>query len=176
MRYFAYGANLSSAVLARRSLVPASVRRATLSGYRLAFSDVGMPLVEPAFATLEDAPEATVHGVVYELDEDAMARLDDFEGGDNERLAVQVLLEDGAAVEAVTYRSRVRRAGLRPSRRYLGVVVAGATERGLDDEWIAWLEAHPSAYVPVLSEVVGGLVRAFDWLNRRTGFFDLLFH
>jgi gamma-glutamylcyclotransferase (GGCT)/AIG2-like uncharacterized protein YtfP len=174
--YFAYGANLNHRVMARRGVTPRTVERARLPGYRLVFSDVGVPVVEPAFATLEVDLSSEVFGVVYTLDEAAMATLDGYEGGDNERLEVIAILEDGTAVAAVTYRSRVRRDGLRPSRRYLSVLVQGAEEHGLDPSWVDRLRDEPTAYVPLLSEVVGVSVGAFDWLNKKTGFFDKIFH
>jgi sulfite reductase (NADPH) flavoprotein alpha-component len=175
-RYFAYGANLNPRVMHRRGVTPETVQRARLAGYRLVFADVGVPVVEPAFATLELDAASEVHGVVYTFDAASMERLDAYEGGDNERLEVQVTCEGGTDVAAFTYRSRVRREGLRPSRRYLAVLVQGAEERGLDPDWIERLRSEPTAYVPVLSEVVGLSVGAFDWLNRKTGFFDRIFH
>lgn len=174
--YFAYGANLASRVLQRRGIVPSEAERATLAGYRLTFADVGIPWVEPGFATLEIDAAAQVHGVLYTLQAADLQTLDAFEGGDNERLEVDVQLESGERTTATSYRSRVRRPGLRPSRRYLGVILEGAHEHGLDPQWIRELEAQPTAYVPGVSELVTFGFGFFDRLNRRSGFFDALFH
>ncbi len=174
--YFAYGANLASAVMARRKIEHGAVVRGVVRGWRLVFADVGMPYVEPAFATLEQDPNAEVHGVVYTLDRSNWAMLDAYEGRDNERISVDVALQSGEIVVARTYHSKVCEPGLLPSRRYLALVVQGATEWGLPGEWVAGLAAHPTAYVPVISEIIGVGVGLFDSLNRHTGFFDRFFH
>lgn len=58
--YFAYGANMSARVLARRRLRPLASEPARLEGYRLAFSHAGLLPIEPAFANLERDPAGVV--------------------------------------------------------------------------------------------------------------------
>lgn len=175
-RYFAYGANLDARVLTRRGITVASAERGRLPGYRLVFEDAGVPLVEPAFATVRPDDGAVVHGAVYTLTEETLARLDAFEGRDNLRVSVRVALDDDRHVEATTYRCCDPTRGLRPSRRYLKVMIKGARAHGLPDPWIETLEATETSYIPGLSEIVAAGIGGFDRINRHLGFVDRLFH
>ena len=74
MNYLAIGSNLSQEKMKGRKVEWLSVRRASVSGWRLAFNQVGFPPIEPCFANVEPlAPEAvsetqpTLHGLVYKM-------------------------------------------------------------------------------------------------------------
>lgn len=159
--YFAYGANMNPAILARRGLAPLDALPGRIDDYALSFTAPGLALVEPGFATVRASPGDHVHGVFYKMTATDLAALDRFEH-DQERFEVTVHTDRGP-VQATTYRAHHHREGLRPSRRYLAIVVAGARLHALPDPWVEWLQRHPSAYVPVLSELM-----AFGiWLMER---------
>ncbi len=77
--YFAYGSNMSDAVMGRRGLHPIQAHNAVAPSHRLIFDVYGVPFSEPAMASIEDRPPDAegppVHGVVYLLTEDDYARI-----------------------------------------------------------------------------------------------------
>jgi hypothetical protein len=86
--------------------------------------------------------------VLYQITPTDAERLDRSEGvhrGYYHRLAVPVRTQATAEIAAFTYRSEVSRPERKPSRRYLGLLLAGAREHGLPVEWIDRLRAWPLA-------------------------------
>lgn len=80
---FAYGSNLNEGVRSRRQLSPCSLVPAQVHGWELTFDLRAVPYLEPAFATLRQAPLASnisVHGLCLELDRDGWLRLLQSEG------------------------------------------------------------------------------------------------
>jgi sulfite reductase (NADPH) flavoprotein alpha-component len=165
--YFAYGANMSASKLARHGIRVASAEPARLDGYRLAFDLPGIPLIEPAFASIVRAPGETVHGVLYRMSERDADRLDRFESPRYRRAPVEVTGTLSGRAPAFAYENRMPVAGLVPSRRYLRLLCEGARDSGLPGEWIDFLRAHESAYVPLLSEVTELLWKQFVGAPRR---------
>lgn len=141
--YFAYGSNLCRATFVeRRGLQPLETRRARLDGHRLTF-DLPVGPGERGVANLVPDPAAATWGVCYLLDPAACDHLDRTEGvhlGYYRRLDVSVVTDDGAALAAFAYRGAASVAGRKPSQRYLGLLLTGAREHGLPDEWICYLE------------------------------------
>ncbi|MEZ4247701.1 MAG: gamma-glutamylcyclotransferase [Polyangiales bacterium] len=84
--------------------------------------------------------------------------LDGFEGSNYVRRRVEVRDLDGGVHEADAYTSPQWARGHRPSRRYRDLLVRGARMHGLPDDHVAWLLAHPTWYVPLISEASIGLV------------------
>jgi hypothetical protein len=90
-----------------------------------------------------------VLGVAYAITTEDLAHVDLTEGVliDNyRRIAVRVAPLDGAgaAFEAFTLASERRDVALRPSRRYMALLVDGAEAHGLPAAWIDWLRACPA--------------------------------
>jgi gamma-glutamylcyclotransferase (GGCT)/AIG2-like uncharacterized protein YtfP len=149
---FGYGSNMGSRGLAAKGVRTTRSLCARLSGYDLAF-DVPCPFyrVEGGVANVVlargPASGAEVHGVVHEVDDEGLARIDGIEavGVLYERRTVNVRTYDGQDVEADVYVGvpAIRDATLRPSSRYLGVLVEGATEQGVDPAWIQRLRSTP---------------------------------
>src|SRR4051812_27224598 len=81
--YFAYGSNMSSSVFVHgfRKITPKSAEHAVLRGYRLAFSQPGFPIFEPAYANVEKDDSAICEGVLYKITHEDMDWLDISEGG-----------------------------------------------------------------------------------------------
>lgn len=164
VRVFAFGANMSSRVLARRRIAPARGEPACLHDHRLAFDQAGIPLVEPAFASIVPAPGRVVWGALYDLTEADVARLDRYETTDYVPVEVPVVGAQSGPTTARAYRTRRPVAERRPSARYLALLCEGAREHGLPAEYVQDLAARPSAYVPVLSEVMTASIRGIEWL------------
>lgn len=161
--YFAYGANMSTDVLVgRRGIQPLSSEAARLDGYRLVFDQAAIPLIEPCFASIEPAAADCVHGVLHELSAESADQVDAFEGPTYERITVEVHGEKSGPVTARTYRTRQPIARLLPSRRYLRLLIKGAREHDLPEEYIARLEQQPFFHVPVFSPMVNYVFEHLD--------------
>lgn len=165
--YFAFGANMSSRVLATRRVSPLSSQPATLHDYRLAFKEPGLPFFEPGFASIEPARGDIVHGVLLELDRAAFARIDSTEAPGYRLLDVPVVGRDSGRVQATAYTSRRPVSGLLPSRRYLELLCEGARENGLPSDYVRRLETAPCRHVPGAAPVITLLVRVLGALQRR---------
>ena len=150
-RYFAFGANVHPKTLARRGVAPRSALAARLDRHRLVFDLRGIPLVEPAFASVIEADDH-VWGVLYELTSRDLERLRSFESARYAEVGVRVTAGSDS-FEARTFKTRHPHPERPPSSRYLKTITEGARQHGLPDEWIARLEAHPRHHVPVLGSV-----------------------
>lgn len=165
--YFAFGANMNLRVLNARQVRPLSREAARLEGYRLVFGEPGIPLLEPAFASIEPAPGDVVHGVLLNLARDDFARIDSTEGPGYEILNVEVVGRVHGAVTARAFKTRHPVSGRKPSLRYLNLMLRGAYEHELPAEYLHRLEAQPYYYVPGAALVFNSLVRLLGPLQRR---------
>ena len=138
--YFAYGSNMSTARLAARVSDPVTVGSAHLIDWQLAFNKPGRD--GTGKANLVPAAGARVWGVAWTLPEDAWPVLDGFEP-DYERSVLRLLQPDGRALHAhvYLYACPADTPSIRPSRDYLDHLLAGATEHGLPEEYIAKIRA-----------------------------------
>lgn len=168
--YFAFGANMSRAVLEkRRGMTPLRAERARTKGWARAFVERGVPLIEPVFAGLVEAPDDECWGVAYELRDDDARRLDGFEGSGYSRVEVDAETESFGLVRAFAYASANPVHGRKPSRRYLSLLVDGAREHGLPADVIDSLAQEPNVHVPLLSSVVPWVAKIVDSIARRRG-------
>jgi CBS domain-containing protein len=88
-----------------------------------------------------------VWGVLWRITGEQADWLDRTEGvgrGFYRRIAVEVAA-GGERVSAFTYHSLRGRAGRKPSRRYLGLLLAGARQHGLPDPWVERLRGFELA-------------------------------
>lgn len=167
MWYFAFGANMSSRVLSARRVRPLSREPAALAGYRLVFHERGVPIFEPAFASIEPAAGGIVHGVLLRLEHAAFSLIDSTEGPGYDLLEVDVVGRDSGRVRATAYTSRRPVAGLVPSRRYLDLLCEGARENGLPADYVRRLEAQPSRNIPGSHALFSLVAKALQALQRR---------
>lgn len=144
--YFAYGSNMSSKTFQRgfRRLNPSSTERAMLRGYRLAFSEPGIPFFDPSFANVEKDDTAVCEGVLYRITHEEMDHLDISEGNRAYNIIdIQVEGFESGTVMAKTFQSKEHAHGLLPSKRYMDILIEGAMEHGLSNEWITMLQSQP---------------------------------
>jgi gamma-glutamylcyclotransferase len=132
--YFAYGSNMNLARLVDDRLKPKGValgRRVggRLDGWRLAFDKVARSPKGAGAGNIVPTAGGVVHGTLNELPLAGLEVLDIWEGvagGHYERRIVPVVRADtGGAVEAITYVALMTAPGLRPTRDYLGHLLAG---------------------------------------------------
>ena len=131
MKYFAYGSNCNPAVMAKKGVEFTSRVRGTLSGYRLLFNKMALRERLPSgigFANISDDVTGTVEGLVYEIVDEHLERLDKSERYPDHytRITVAVETESGLQ-ECQTYQAQPDKtaAGLVPSRNYLNHLLAG---------------------------------------------------
>ena len=129
IRYFAYGANMSAALMRHHGVHFASRVPARLPGFRLEFNVTVPRHPGLGYANIVPDPAGVVEGALYELDDAALAVLDTYEDYPTcyGRQQVTVVLADGRSLLAITYVANPERvrAGLRPSRTYLRHLLAG---------------------------------------------------
>jgi gamma-glutamylcyclotransferase len=132
--YFAYGSNMNPMRLADQRLKERAVRMGPriggrLDGWRLVFNKVARAPAGAAAGNIVEAPGEVVYGTLNEMPEAGLAVLDIWEGvagGHYERRTVPVVRADtGETVEAVVYLALKIGEGLRPTREYLGHLLAG---------------------------------------------------
>jgi AIG2-like family len=167
--HFAYGANMSTATLQKRGIVPVSSVPARVVGDTyFAFSHRGgyASLLSPhqgswfqwPSAAADPEASATLYrqpfGVLYELRSVDVAVLQQRKIGYRlVNITVQEV-ESGHVIPAQAFVSspwlQLRRP-VRPTARYLNLIVAAAQEQGFDEGYIAWLRGMPTAEPKELS-------------------------
>jgi gamma-glutamylcyclotransferase (GGCT)/AIG2-like uncharacterized protein YtfP len=129
--YFAYGSNLDLEQMRDRCPGAEPLGVARLGGQKLTFAGSSLGW-GGGVATLVPARRRTVPGLVYELTDDDLARLDLYEGHPfvYERRSVRVDLE-GRRVRAITYVRPATRRAL-PSTPYLTKIARAYLRLGFD--------------------------------------------
>lgn len=143
-RYFAYGSNMSPAVMGAACPRHRFLGRARLPGHRLAFTRRSVRTGTGVADVVAD-PEREVWGALYEISETDLESLDRKEGAGwaYERRQVSVLADGGAQCDAAAYIVITKAAEeIPPSAQYAEQLLGAARERGL-----------PEAYVRVLAAV-----------------------
>lgn len=117
--------------MAKKRVQFTSRSRGTLSGYRLLFNKMALRERLPdgiGFANINRDPTATVEGVVYDIPDEHLPRLDESERYPDHyaRISVQVETETGF-LDCQTYQAQPDKIanGLVPSRNYLNHILAG---------------------------------------------------
>ncbi len=138
--YFAYGSNMSSARLSSRVSDAEALGPAHVVDWRLAFNKPGRD--GTGKANLVPTAGARTWGVAWTLPEDAWRVLEGFEP-DYERAVFRLLVADGRDLPAhvYLYACPADAPSIPPSRDYVDRLVAGATEHGLPEEYIAQIRA-----------------------------------
>jgi gamma-glutamylcyclotransferase len=143
--YFAYGSNMSPAVMADWCPDHSCLGPARLADHRLAFLRRSIRWQAGA-ADVVPAPGEEVWGVLYELGPAGLDLLDEKEGGGWAylRREVEVELPDGSRRAAVTYVVAEKEPREVPPRAdYVALLVDAARQRGLPGHYVKALERAP---------------------------------
>eukprot|EP00755_Sulcionema_specki_P029773 Sspe_Gene.92870::Locus_65634_Transcript_1_1_Confidence_1.000_Length_1234::g.92870::m.92870 len=146
---FGFGSNMDVHALEQRKRVKVLEHTpAVLKGWKMAFTLRGIPFVEPAYANAVETGNAedSIHGVAFLMTPEAVAGLDKVESGYDKRMVTLTAYDGRTLDNAFLYVNKPGAASeepLTPSARYLGVLVKGARQAGLDPEYISALAAHP---------------------------------
>ncbi|XP_044743463.1 gamma-glutamylcyclotransferase-like [Chrysoperla carnea] len=171
--YFAYGSNLLSKRIHLKN--PSAVRKCVgkLKDYRLDFMHYSNRW-KGAAATIVPTPGHTVWGAIWELDDSHLASLDHQEGVHQNmyfRFDANIETTEGNLITCKTYQQTESPELLnegeslpldrRPSELYKSVILEGAVESGLPNDYIEQLRKIPS--VPVKGEL--NLIEALEKSN-----------
>ena len=137
---FAYGALLEPKRLRRRCPGAVVLGRARLPDHQLAFTRYSRS-ERGGVADIVPQPGVSVWGALCEVDEACLAALDEYEGTPRAYRRETVLVVDDGGVEREAFAYAANKTGdFAPSRQYLGVIVRGAREHGLPEEYVQAIE------------------------------------
>jgi cation transport regulator ChaC len=140
--YFAYGSNMNERLFReRRHMTWREARVGRLQGHRLVFTVAGgrRPGVS-APANIVTAPGDRVYGVLYLLPLRKFAPLDNSEGKQYAYFWTEAEDAAGDRVPVVTYRVPYAAPEGRPGRNYLNLIREAARQRGLPEDYLAFLD------------------------------------
>lgn len=137
--YFAYGSNMLTKRLKTRTPSAIVVSQGFIKGYRIAFDKASADGSGKCNIKGTDNLSNLVHGVVYSIDIREKNTLDKAEGTGYTEAEIQVTLETGVSVTAIAYVADTVNAELRPYDWYKKIVVAGALEHKLPDDYVKLL-------------------------------------
>jgi hypothetical protein len=137
--HFAYGANMSRAVMRKYAPGARALGVATLADHRFVITADGYASVEPARAQ-------TVHGVLWRITPRDRVMLDAWEnvGGGLYRAEVLAVRRKRCLAPSLVYFARPGAAG-RPKPGYIELILAAAREWDLPEAYIHSLEGFASA-------------------------------
>jgi gamma-glutamylcyclotransferase (GGCT)/AIG2-like uncharacterized protein YtfP len=144
---FAYGSNLSSRYMRDQCPTATAVMRAELPNYRIEFRRYSTGM-KGGVSTIMEAPGDLVKGVLYRVRRAELAALDDLENlgeGLYRRQTFLVLGADGAWHKADLYRVTRPAGPFAVAPAYLALMLEGAREHGLGDDYVSRLAALPVA-------------------------------
>lgn len=130
MRYFAYGSNCNTAVMKRKRVEFTSCERAVLFGHRLLFNKRALREDLPeeiGFANIEACADESVEGILYDIVDDHLARLDSSERFPDHYDRIPVTVESSQGeFSCFAYKAQPDKvaSGLKPSRNYLNHILA----------------------------------------------------
>lgn len=148
--YFAYGSNMSSGTLrGRRGVEYRRAIPARVKGWRLVFDKPPLIPIKEGYANIVADPASSVIGVLFEVSLDDLDHIELTEGVriDNYRrieVEADALGGDGGSRRAFSLSSTKRDPALRPSSRYMDLLIAGAQEHGLPAEYVTYLRSLPA--------------------------------
>ncbi|MCW3988761.1 MAG: gamma-glutamylcyclotransferase [Candidatus Bathyarchaeota archaeon] len=144
MLYFSYGSFMDSETLRRHAPSARFVARAVLPNYEIQFNFLSKTY-SGGVTGIEPAPGKLTRGVVFDVSHEDLQNLDTVEGvpqGIYYRQRILVVDEAGKILEAETYRTADPKGPFKTTRRYLGLMLEGAKEHGLDPGYVRELEEH----------------------------------
>lgn len=142
MLYFAYGSNMERVQLKRHCPKAKFVAAATLSDHELTFYG-NSPMWGGGVAHLREKSGHQVEGVVWDIIESERKALDEYEGFPSLYLhqEIQVRTHSGKTLAVFTYIMANPGREMPPSKRYKQLLISGAEEHGLTDEYVDFLES-----------------------------------
>lgn len=138
--YFSYGVNMLSRRIQDAAPSAVAIDIGFIQGHRFTFGKVSRDSSGECDIEATNNLKNRVYGVLYEINVKDKSNLNDAEGlGTYSEANIQVVTSAGNRI-AATYVARYKEAaGLRPYQWYKALVIAGAVEHGLPNEYLEWL-------------------------------------
>jgi gamma-glutamylcyclotransferase len=162
--YFAYGSNMHSSTLrGRRGVSYRSAVPARLRDWHIVFDKTPLFPIGESFANIVAQPGGEVFGVLFEVTAPDMQHIELTEGvriGNYQSIEIDAEPLGAPPCRATTLTSEHRDESLRPSTRYMDLLIAGAREHGLPENWIEFLRSVPAGRESALASHLRPLVDA----------------
>lgn len=139
MNYFAYGSNMKLVQMKSRCPEAKKIGIGRLDGYEICFPRKSSSRQGKGVPSICEKAGAHVEGVLFELTDSDLNRLDEYEGVPNSyiRKSVTILMNDGGEIVAETYvANTMEGAPFKPSKTYMGTIIEGAIENSLSEHYI----------------------------------------
>ena len=140
--HFGYGSNMSEEYMKQYTPGLKYVMNAQLPNFEIQFRKYSDNM-QGGISSIIPKPAGMIYGVLYYIPKSEMEELDILEDvplGIYSRETFQVLGEDGKWYAADLYRVSEPKGPFTPARQYLDLMIAGATEHGINAAWIATLK------------------------------------
>ena len=129
MKYFAYGSNMNSKRMEDREINFSKRELAILKDHELCFNKQAFHNPSEGYANLSPEKDKVTEGILYEIDDKDIVKLDKFEGYPNHYIkkAIKVELANGNEVDALVYIARPDKIkdDLKPIKEYLSYLKQG---------------------------------------------------
>lgn len=160
--YFAFGANVSTDVLAQRRIFPFEESDYALADHELRFTQQS-PYAGVGFASADHAPGRVVYGKLYRILASDLRRLDYYEGVAFLRRHRRVRRVDGGR-EIWFYQATDPVAGLAPTEQYRAHLVGGLAQRAdVPAPYLTRLANLETRECEVLTRLPGFSVLPYSW-------------
>ncbi|MFO8109513.1 MAG: gamma-glutamylcyclotransferase [Thermoplasmata archaeon] len=153
LSYFAYGNNMSTGQMERRDVEIKGYKVGTIPGWKIAFTRHSTEWKGGVIDLLPGEEDDWVEGIIYTVDPSELSTLDGYESrvvkrhmeiGLYSRVYFPVKTESRWKTvvtymvnRTVEYREKTH---VIPSKRYMDLILAGAKEHGLSEEYISKLK------------------------------------
>ncbi|MGI9205773.1 MAG: gamma-glutamylcyclotransferase family protein [Woeseiaceae bacterium] len=140
--HFGYGSNMSEAYMKQYTPGLQYVMNAELPNFEIQFRKYSENM-GGGISSIIEKPGSMIYGVLYWIPKKEIEELDILEDvplGIYKRETFQVLGEDGVWYAADLYRVTEPKGPFAPAKKYLDLMIAGATEHGINAEWLAKLK------------------------------------
>jgi len=129
MKYFAYGSNMDSQRMKEREVKYSKRELAIMIGHELFFNKQASRNPNEGYANLIPKEGTATEGILYEINDEDIVKLDKFEGYPNHYIkkTIKVKLKNGNEVDALVYlaQSDKTKNGLKPCKEYLNHLKQG---------------------------------------------------
>lgn len=136
MYYFAYGSNMNHKQMKERCPSAKFITKAKLNGYKFVYDGYSSSR-KCAVANIVKLDKNIVEGGLFKINECCLQSLDRYEGYPDfyDRQTVEVEGDDGNFYNAIVYLREPQQLG-KPSKAYENVILEGATDCGLSQDYI----------------------------------------
>lgn len=145
--HFGYGSNMSESYMKQYTPGLKYVRNAQLPNFEIQFRKYSENM-QGGISSIIEKPGGMIYGVLYWIPRKEIEELDILEDvplGIYKRETFQVLGDDGEWYAADLYRVTEPKGPFEPAKQYLDLMINGATEHGINAEWLETLKKWRAA-------------------------------